>query len=136
MKKTSTRKIKVVELVFYIISGILGLVGITSTVFGIVGHHLSVPRADNWIVTAEDNIVLDFRIWGIILIASAALIAVIILVIFAQGTDRAYEKTLRRQQRLTASQVSEMEIRPAVQTVDVTPVDTKPEEEETHPVEQ
>ena len=126
MKKTSTRKVKVVELVFYILAGVVALVGLTSTVFGIVGHHLNVPLKDNWIKTAESNIVLDFRIWGIILLASAAVIAVIVLVIFAQGADRQYEKTLRRQQRLTSSAVSEMEIKPAVQTVDVTPEEVKP----------
>ena len=136
MKKTSTRKIKVVELIFYILAGVVGLVGLTSTVFGIVGHHLSVPRADNWIVQAEDKIVLDFRIWGIILIGSAALVAVIILMIFAQGADRAYEKTLRRQQRLSGNTLGDMEIKPAVQTVDVTPVDVTPEEEEHKPLEQ
>ena len=127
MKKPSTKKIHPVEIVFYSIASVLAVVGLVSLVFGIVGHHLTVPLDDNWIKTAEKAIVLDFRLWGLILIASAALVAVVVLMIFASGADRAYEKTLRRQQRLNSSITSEMEIKPAVETIEV---EAKPVEEE------
>ena len=127
MKKPSTKKIHPVEIVFYSIAAVLAFVGLVSLVFGIVGHHLTVPLDDNWIKTAEKSIVLDFRLWGLILIASAALVAVVVLIIFASGADRAYEKTLRRQQRLNSSITSEMEIKPAVETIEV---EAKPVEEE------
>ena len=127
MKKTSTRKIHPVEIVFYSIAAVLAVVGLVSLTFGIVGHHLTVPLDDNWIKTAEKSIVLDFRIWGLIFLASAALVAVIVLMIFASGADRAYEKTLRRQQRLSSNITDEMEIKPAVETIEVdsTPVEEK-----------
>ena len=127
MKEKKKLSVKPVELVFYIISAVIAFVGLTSMTFGIVGHHLTVPRAENWIKTAEDAIVLDFRIWGLILVAAAAIIAVIVLVIFAHSSDRVYEKTLRRQQRLNSSLASEMEIKPAVETVEVDSNPVEPE---------
>lgn len=119
MKKTKKITLHPVEWVFYTIACLVATLGLTSLVFGIVGHHLSVPLSDNWIKGFEAKIVLDLRIWGMILIASAALIAIIILAIFAQSADRKYEKSLRRQQRLSSAAVSEMEIKPAVQEVEV-----------------
>ena len=125
MKKTSTKKIGVLEIVLYSIAAVVAFVGLVSLTFGIVGQHLTVALDVNWIKTAEANIVLDFRIWGIILVSTAAVMAVIVLMIFASRADRKYEKSLRRQQRLSASAVDNMEIRPAVETVEV---DSKPVE--------
>ena len=119
-KKENNRKgLHPVEWVFYSIAAVVAILGIVSLVFGIVGYHLNVPPEDNFIALAEAKIVLNFRYWGLILIGSGALIAVIVLSIFAQSADRKYEKNLRRQQRLSSSKISEMEIKPAVETIEV-----------------
>ncbi len=117
--KGNTKRIHVAELILYIVSAVALVVGLTSLTFGIVGHHINVPLEDNWIIKAETSIVLDFRIWGIIIISSAALVSVVTLVAFASGADRQYEKSLRRQQRLSSSAINEMEIKPAVETIEV-----------------
>ena len=130
--EASKKQIKGKELVWYIVSGVLAVLALTSLVFGIVGHHLPGNLDDNFIKQAEKAIVLDFRTWGVIVLAIAAIIATINLLAFAKSSDREVEKTLRRQQRLAnSSALNEMEIKPAVQTVEVesTPVEEKPAEE-------
>lgn len=99
-------------------------------IFGIIGHHMSGNLEQNFIKQAEKSIVLDFRIWGIILLASGTIVALIALVYFAMRADRNNEKILRRQQRLSASSVEGLEIKPAVQTIEVdsTPSEVKPKE--------
>ena len=135
MKKEATkREIKGKELVWYIVAGVLAVLALTSLVFGIVGHYLPGSLEDNFIKQAEKNIVLDFRTWGVIVLAAAAIIATIDLLVFAKSSDREVEKTLRRQQRLAnSSALNEMEIKPAVQTVEVesAPVQPAPSKEET-----
>lgn len=127
MKKENSKKIQFKELIWYFLAGILGFAGLFMMVFGIVGHHLGGSLEQNFIKQAEKNIVLDFRIWGIILLASSLVIALIALVYFARSADRDIEKAIRRQQRLNAQLTEGMEIKPAVQTIEVesTPVDEK-----------
>lgn len=132
-KEATKREIKVKELVWYIIAGVLAVLALTSLVFGIVGHYLPGNLDDNFIKQAEKAIVLDFRTWGVIVLAAAAIIATIDLLVFAKSSDREVEKTLRRQQRLAnSSALNEMEIKPAVQTVEVEakPVEPAPVKEE------
>ena len=127
MKKENSKKLQVKELIWYFLAGILGFAGLFMMVFGIIGHHLGGNLEQNFIKQAEKNIVLDFRIWGIILLASGLVIALIALVYFARSADRDIEKAIRRQQRLNAQLTEGMEIKPAVQTIEVesTPVDEK-----------
>ena len=126
MKKEKAAKLSIKELVWYIIAGVAMFAGVFMIIFGIIGHHMGGNLDQNFIKQAEKNIVLDFRIWGIILLASGMLIAVIALVVFAKSADRNIERTIRRQQRLDASITEAMEIRPAVQTIEV---ESKPVEE-------
>ena len=127
MKKENSKKLQVKELIWYFLAGILGFAGLFMMVFGIIGHHLGGNLEQNFIKQAEKNIVLDFRIWGIILLAAGLVIALIALVYFARSADRDIEKAIRRQQRLNAQLTEGMEIKPAVQTIEVesTPVDEK-----------
>lgn len=127
MKKENSKKLQVKELIWYFLAGILGFAGLFMMVFGIIGHHLGGNLEQNFIKQAEKNIVLDFRIWGIILLASGLVIALIALIYFARSADRDIEKAIRRQQRLNAQLTEGMEIKPAVQTIEVesTPVDEK-----------
>ena len=124
--KKEVRKISGKELTWYIIAGVVALLGLTSLIFGIVGHHLSVSLDNNFIKQAEKVIVLDFRTWGVIALAGAMVIALITLLVFAKISDRDIEKTIRRQQRIaTSNALNDMEIKPAVETVEVdaTPVE-------------
>ena len=127
MKKENSKKLQVKELIWYFLAGILGFAGLFMMVFGIIGHHLGGNLEQNFIKQAEKNIVLDFRIWGIILLAAGLVIALIALIYFARSADRDIEKAIRRQQRLNAQLTEGMEIKPAVQTIEVesTPVDEK-----------
>ncbi len=124
-KEVARKGLHPLEIVFYSISGCTAITGLVFLILGIITQHAK-DRNSN-LVLNEAKIVLDYRIWGIILIAAAALIAVIVLAIFAQSADRAYEKTLRRQQRLSAAKISEMEIKPAVQKIEV---ESNPEKKE------
>ncbi len=130
MKKQNTNKIEFKELIWYFIAGVLAFGGVFMMIFGIIGHHMSGNLEQNFIKQAEKNIVLDFRIWGIILLAAGVVIALIALVYFASKADRNNEKILRRQQRLNTSLTEGMEIKPAVQTIEVdsTLVENKPQE--------
>lgn len=130
MKKQNTNKIEFKELIWYFIAGVLAFGGIFMMIFGIIGHHMSGNLEQNFIKQAEKNIALDFRTWGIILLAAGVVIALIALVYFASKADRNNEKILRRQQRLNASLTEGMEIKPAVQTIEVdsTLVENKPQE--------
>ncbi len=130
MKKQNINKIEFKELIWYFIAGVLAFGGVFMMIFGIIGHHMSGNLEQNFIKQAEKNIALDFRTWGIILLAAGVVIALIALVYFASKADRNNEKILRRQQRLNASLTEGMEIKPAVQTIEVdsTLVENKPQE--------
>lgn len=118
--KKEVRKISGKELAWYIVAGVVALLGLTSLIFGIVGHHLSVSLDNNFIKQAEKVIVLDFRTWGVIALAGAMVIALITLLVFAKISDRDIEKTIRRQQRIaTSNALNDMEIKPAVETIEV-----------------
>jgi len=135
MKKDTKRVISTKELVFYIIAGFIAFIGLVSIVFGMIGHFMNVPLEENFIKQAEKQIVLNFTWWGLILFAVGALVAIINLLVFANIADRDIEKTVRRQQRLETSTVAtEMEIKPAVEEVDISamvkaPVEEKPAED-------
>ena len=85
-----------------------------------IGHFMPGSVEDNFVKQAEKNIVLNFTWWGLILIGVAAVIAIIVLLVFAKQADRDTEKTIRRQQRLASANVmKDMEIKPAVEEIDV-----------------
>ena len=125
MSKQRKLKLKKKELVWYIIAGILALVGLVFLVFGIVGDHLPVTYADNWIYVSEAAWLtnwshMGYRVWGIILIAAAAVLAALVLTLFAREGDRDSERATRRAQRLAI----EAEPLPAEET----PADPTPAE--------
>lgn len=99
------KKLSNKEIFWYVLAGIIGVLGLTSLVFGIVGDHFPGLYEDNWIAASENGWIkawshLGYRYWGIILIVVAAFIAVVALTVFAKEGDRDTERALRRQQRL------------------------------------
>lgn len=105
----SPKKLSNKELAWYVIAGIVGAVGLTSLVFGIVGEHFPGLYSDNWIAAGEAGWLkawsgLGYRWWGIILLAIAVFLAVVVANVFAKEGDRDVERALRRQQRLAMTQ--------------------------------
>ncbi len=100
------KKITKAEKTFYGIAFGFILVGLVLAIFGIIGDHLNVPAADNWILNVEDTLItalkipFDLRIWGTIFLFVGVIIAIIDLLKYAKKDDLEAEKALRRAQRL------------------------------------
>ncbi len=132
--KTKT-KMSGKEFAWYITGGLFGMFGLTLIVFGIIGHHLSVPQADNFIKNAESAVIeaikipFDFRIWGILFLILGMFIVILTLNYNAKKTDREVEKTIRRQQRLNAGMNTSIEVKSAVEVIEEpkVEVENKPE---------
>ena len=97
-------KISIKELIFYIISGALGLWGLTYVVLGLVANNLKMPLDKNPLKAADNAIAnafgLGFLPWGLIIFSIGALIAFIVLMVFSKTADRDYEKQARRAARV------------------------------------
>ena len=112
------------EFAWYIVGGLFGMFGLTLMVFGIIGHHLNVPQADNFIKNAESAVIeaikipFDFRIWGILFLLLGMLVVILTLNYNAKKTDREVEKTIRRQQILNAGMNTSIEVKSAVEVIE------------------
>ena len=116
MAESKARKLSGKELFWYILSGLLALLGLIFVVFALIGDYLPVLASDNWVFQSEAVWLtswspLGYRYWGIILFGVAAVIASIALNFFAREGDRDEERAIRRAQRLAA----------ANEPIDVTP---------------
>lgn len=104
MKTKITKK----EFIWYIISGILALLGITLIIFNIIGENISINPKDNWILNAEQavmewsKIAMNWRGYGLIFFALGVLISVIVLLVNAKEAERSVERKQRRQARVAA----------------------------------
>ena len=111
MKEKKARKLKPVELVIYIISGLFILWGLTYIVLGLVAQNLPITSEDNQFIAANNGFAktfgLDWLGWGLIILAIAAVGAVIVLLSLAGKSDREYEKNTRRAQRLAQLELEE-----------------------------
>ena len=98
------RKVSIFEIVWYSITGLLGLWGLTFITLGVVARNLrsSAPlyKADASVSAASK---LGFFSWGVIILVSAALLALIVLLVNAKKADREVEKEQRRAARLAAA---------------------------------
>ena len=101
MKKNN---ISVFELVCYIVSGALGLWGLTYVTLGLLGAYLEVGADQNGIAQANASFAkvfgLGFFGWGLIIFSIGALLAFIVLCVNAKKTDKEAEKAARRAARL------------------------------------
>lgn len=122
--KTKGAKVSGKEFAWYVVGGIFAVFGLTLMVFGIIGHHMNVPLADNFIKGAESAVIkaikipFDFRIWGILFLILGMFVIIVTLNYNAKKTDREVEKTIRRQQRLNAGMNTDIEVKSAVQVIE------------------
>lgn len=105
MAEKKVRKLSGKEMAWYIIAGVLALVGLVFIVFAIIGDFLPVRASENWVAISEGAWLtnwspLGYRYWGLILIAAGVLIAAASLNFFAREGDRDEERAARRAQRL------------------------------------
>ena len=99
------------ELVWYILCGLVGIWGLTYIVLGLVAENLPLTSEDKGLVKVSGDFAktfgLDFLGWGLIILAIAGVLAVIVLLIFSNKVDRDYEKNVRRAQRLAQLEAEE-----------------------------
>ena len=114
----SSKKISVKELVFYIICGAFALWGLVYVILGLLAQYLPISSSQNPLYAADSAIRgafgLGFLGWGLILLITFAVIGVIVMVVFAKGSEKNSEKDQRRAARLSRNK---------------TPTETAPSEE-------
>ena len=90
--------ISIFELVVYILSGLMGLWGLTYIILGIVANHISYKSSlyvTNAAIAANTG-GMGFLYQGILILAIAIAVAVIVLLANAKNSDKEYEKQQRR----------------------------------------
>lgn len=99
------------ELVWYVLTGLVGAWGLTYIVLGLVAQNLPITSEDKGLVKVNGDFTktfkLDFFGWGLIILAIAAVAAVLVLLLFSNKVDRDYEKNVRRAQRLAQMEAEE-----------------------------
>lgn len=88
---------KVFEIIAYAVAGLLGLWALTYIALGIACEFI---RYDTAVAEANAKLNLGFLWEGLIILASAVLLAVVVLLITAKRSDRDFEKAQRRAARL------------------------------------
>ena len=122
------------ELVWYILTGLVGAWGLTYIVLGLIAENLPTKVKDEGLVKINAEFAktfkLDFFGWGLIILAIAAVAAVIVLLLFSNKVDRDYEKNVRRAQRMAQMEAEEEKLEKE-QAIDaeVEPVKEEPKEE-------
>jgi TM2 domain-containing membrane protein YozV len=95
------KKLSIFEIVWYSLTGLVGLWGLTYIVLGLVAGGLRITSA---LRQADAELASLFKygflIWGIIILAIAVFAAIIVLLICAAKADRVYEKEQKRAARL------------------------------------
>ncbi len=128
-KKSSKRKLSIVEIVLYSLSGALGLWGFVYVILGIAAKY---TRSDTefykFVINYKDTFKLDVLYWGMILMGIAAVFASIVLLINAKKSDREFEKQSRRAARLAG--LSEKKNAEEEKVVDVKVEEKEPEAEQ------
>ncbi|MBO4286492.1 MAG: hypothetical protein J5880_04080 [Bacilli bacterium] len=111
MPKNNQKEFTLFEKICYPVCGALMLWGLTYTVLGLIGDNLQVASSDNYLKQASDEIAklfgLGFFGWGLIIFSIGAVIATVVLLVYARNTDRDYEKAQRRAARLARNRVTE-----------------------------
>lgn len=104
MKMTKKQGL-VFEIVWYSLCGAIALWGLTYIILGLLAKYLPILSNQNPLVAFDTTIKnlfgLDSLSWGLILLASGSLLAIIVLLSFAKNADRSYDKSLRRRARLS-----------------------------------
>lgn len=123
------------ELVWYVLTGLVGAWGLTYIVLGLVAQNLPITSEDKGLVKVNGDFTktfkLDFLGWGLIILAIAAVAAVLVLLLFSNKVDRDFEKNVRRAQRLAqmeAEEAKEEANEEQVVDAEIEPVKEKPVE--------
>ena len=116
MKKVTTK-----EFIWYAICGLIATIGLICIVFGIVGSHMGVPEAENFVTQFEDSIHFELRYLGLIFIGASLVVFIIALLVNAKKADREVEKKLRRELRVAAQTNSNIEVKKAVEVIEEKP---------------
>ena len=99
------------EIVWYTLTGLVGVWGLTYIVLGLVAENLPITSEDKGLVKANADFAktfkLDFFGWGLIILAIASVAIVVVLLLFSNKVDREYEKNVRRAQRLAQLEAEE-----------------------------
>lgn len=115
MGKTQ-RKVSIFEIVWYSLTGAVGVWGLTYVVLGLVAAFYPATSENNPLEQANRVIAkyfgLSFLYWGLIIMAIATVCAVFVLCIYAKTSDREVEKAQRRAARLAAQNVVEAQVEP------------------------
>ena len=102
------RKLSIFEIVWYSLTGGIGLWGLVFITLGVIARNLT---SDADLVKADSSYAatmkLGFLNSGLILLASGVLLAIIVLLINAKKSDREVEKQQRRAARLAAANAAE-----------------------------
>ena len=122
------------EIVWYALTGLVGVWGLTYIVLGLVAENLPITSEDKGLVKTNGDFAktfkLDFFGWGMIILAIAVVCAVVVLVLFSNKVDRDYEKNVRRAQRLAqmeAEEIKEEEVEANIIDAEIEPVKEKAE---------
>ncbi len=121
MKTNSKNKVRVQEIVFYSISGILAIWGIVEIILGLIVEFADVRVSDFPLYQAQQTYIslfgMSFTNWGLVLLSIGVILCVIVLCIYATGYDREAEKESRRAARLQGqiinsnSEISDAEVK-------------------------
>lgn len=99
-------KLSIFEIVWYSITGLVSLWGLTYIVLGLIAAFYPATSDKNELLKASETIAkyfgLGFLYWGIIILAIGVVAAAFVLCIKAKETDREVEKSQRRAARLAA----------------------------------
>ena len=122
MKKVTNK-----EFIWYLACGLLVFLGLVCVIFGIIGYHMSSPSGQNFIETFEGKIKIELRYLGLILIAAGVALSIGVLLFNAKKADREIEKKVRREQRIAAQNSKTIEVKNAVEVLEVPAEEPKPE---------
>lgn len=139
MKNAKKLKLSIFEIVWYSLCLLILLWGLTYIVLGLVAKYAPIPNADNAVKQASDAYAKTFKLgffeYGLIHTGVAAVLAIIVLLVYSRGYDREYEKEQRRaalrQNARSKAKVDLDEEKEETFVVEATPVETPVEEEAT-----
>mgnify|MGYP003304293471 CR=1 FL=1 len=121
------KKLSRTELILYIVSVVIALVGFVFLLLGVIADNLGV---DHPLYLAQAK--FPWRYLGLILIGVAIIFAIIVLCVYAKKVDRVSDRELRRKQRLSAM-MSDIEKKEEIVVSEGKIVDEKPQEDTKEP---
>ena len=122
MKKVTTK-----EFIWYAVCGLIIFLGLVCVVFGIIGYHMTSSSGVNFVEALEEKIKISLRFLGLIFIGVGVAMSVIVLLFNARKADREIEKKIRREQRIAAQNSKTIEVKNAVEVLEVPAEQPQPE---------